>query len=99
MGDPAADAALYRFYADMLDTYGEHWPDRLVENLRFDEDEDASPIELPPPVTDPDDMLVVLMLRVPLPAFRRLKVRAESVGSSVDDFVVAQALAAADTPG
>lgn len=59
VADPAADAALYRFYADMFDAHGLHWPDRLLEGLVLDPD-DASPIELPPQVDDPSEVAVVL---------------------------------------
>ncbi|MFE3195883.1 hypothetical protein ACFXHA_43270 [Nocardia sp. NPDC059240] len=90
MSDATADAALYRFTADMLDAYGEDWPDRLIKNLKFDPA--AANIELPPPVDDPADMQVMVLLRVSWPDYERLKAAADAADTTIEDLVLARAL-------
>jgi len=96
MGNPAADAAMYRFYADMLETYGEEWPDRLLDGLTFDPD--GPEIELPPPLESPEDVLIILTVRLTQPAYRRLKARADADGASVEDLIAAWADSGSENP-
>lgn len=91
VSDAAADAARYRFYADMLDAYGKNWPDELVKSLKVDPD--AEPIDLPPPAEDPADMPVVLSIEISLATYEQLATRAAEVGITVEELLVATATA------
>ncbi len=86
MADPAAEARMYRFYADMLDAYGEQWPERLLDNLTFDTD--APEIELPPAAQGPEGILIAVTVRFPQDAYKQLKARAYAAGMSIEDMII-----------
>ncbi|AYF76087.1 hypothetical protein D7D52_22115 [Nocardia yunnanensis] len=84
MSDPADDAALFRFWADMLDTYGERWPYRLGGVLVADP---AAPsIDPPPRLQDPAELSILILL--PYPVFELLRARAGDLGLDVAQFLL-----------
>ncbi|WP_280376560.1 hypothetical protein [Nocardia wallacei] len=86
MADPAAEARIYRFYADMLDAYGERWPEQILHNSTFDTD--SPEIELPPAVHGPEDILIAVTVRFPHDAYRNLKNRADAAATTTDDMII-----------